>query len=313
MNRPPVPPVESRLVRTLLNGEFAITAEVTPPVSGSAAPLMAKAEPLRDWVDAVNVTDGASARVHMSSLAAAATLAANGIEPILQVTCRDRNRIALQSDLLGAGVFGIHNLLILRGDDPSAGDQPDAKPVFDVESRDLLRVAADMRDKGVLPSGREIDSPPGFYIGAADSPIDPPPDWKPDSLTAKADAGAQFIQTQFCFDMGVVRRYMERLAEFAMTDRLFFLIGIGPLASARSAIWMRDNLWGVIMPDAIIKRLEGAEDQRAEGTKICAELLQELADIPGVAGAHLMAPVNPDCIPAAVEQSGLLRRRAAKT
>lgn len=309
---PPHPPVESTLVRTLLKGDFAITAEVTPPVSGSAESLMKKAEPLRNSVDAVNVTDGASARVHMSSLAAAATLAANGIEPILQMTCRDRNRLALQMDLLGAGVLGIHNLLILRGDDPSAGDQPDAKAVFDIESRDLIQTAADMRDKAVLPSGREIESPPKFYIGAADSPIDPPPDWKPDGLNAKADAGAQFIQTQFCFDMDVVRRYTARLAEFGVTDRLFFLIGIGPLASARSAIWMRDNLWGVIMPDEIINRLEGAEDQKAEGTRICAELLQQLAEIPGVAGAHLMAPVNPDCIPGAVEQSGLTQRRAVK-
>lgn len=307
----PDSPVESRLVRTLLDGGFALTAEVTPPVSGGAGALLAKAEPLRGLVDAVNVTDGASARVAMSSLAASALLARHGIEPVLQVTCRDRNRIALQSDLLGASALGIHNLLILRGDDPSAGDEPDAKPVFDIESRDLIRVAAEMRDKGALRSGREIDTPPRFFIGAADTPFDPPEDWWPEGLNGKAEAGAQFVQTQLCFDIDIVRRYIARLKELGLTDRLFILIGLGPLASARSARWMRDNLWGVIMPDHIIDRLERADDPAREGIEICAELLQQLAETPGVSGAHLMAPMNPSAIRPAIEGSGLLNRRPA--
>lgn len=303
----PTPPVDSKLVRALLGGGFALTAEVTPPASGNPASLLAKAEPLRGLVDAINVTDGASARVHMSSLAAAACLAASGIEPVMQVTCRDRNRIALQSDLLGAAALGVRNTLILRGDDPGAGDQPDAKPVFDFESRDLIQVAAAMRDKAVLPSGRPIEEPLPVFIGAADTPFDPPGDWRPEALEGKAAAGAQFVQTQFCYDIDVLRRYMAVLRQAGVTDKLFFLIGVGPLASAKSARWMRDNLWGVSIPDAIIDRLEAASDERAEGVRICAELLRQFAEIPGVSGAHIMAPVNVSSIPAAIEQSGLAR------
>ena len=307
MRSSPDLPVESRLGRTLLNGDFAVTAEITPPASCDAKQLLDKAEPLRGWVDAVNVTDGASARVAMSSLAAA-LLVRNGIEPVLQFTCRDRNRIALQSDHLGAAALGIHNILILRGDDRTQGDQPDAKPVFDMESRDLINAASRMRDDGVMPSGRPIDPAPKFFIGAADTPIDPPEDWWPEGLDGKAKAGAQFVQTQLCYDIEVVRRYIARLKDLGLTDRLFILIGIGPLASAR---WMRDNLWGVVMPEAIIDRLDGAVDAKREGVWICAELLEQLAEIPGVSGAHLMSPLHTDDIPAALEDSGVLKLRAA--
>ena len=302
----------SGLAGLLADGKFAVTAEVTPPLAGGSEALIAKASPLKGAVDAVNVTDGASARVHMSSVAAAALLLREGIEPVLQVTCRDRNRIALESDLLGASALGLRNVLILRGDDPTAGDHPDAKPVFDLESRDLLAVAAQMRDEATLPSGRAIDPPPSLFLGAADSPIDPPDDWTPDGLKAKADAGAQFVQTQFCFDTGVVRRYAERLAEHGLTDRLGILIGIGPLLSARSAIWMRENLWGTIIPDDIVERMQAAADPeaaKAEGIAICADLLRELAEIPGIAGAHLMAPRNEASVPAAVAASGVRRGR----
>ncbi len=311
MKNSPNLPVESRLVRTLLNGDFAVTAEITPPASCDAMQLLDKAEPLRGWVDAVNVTDGASARVAMSSLAAAALLVRNGIEPVLQFTCRDRNRIALQSDLLGAAALNIHNILILRGDDPTAGDQPGAKPVFDMESRDLISATSRMRDDGVMPSGRPLDPAPKFFVGAADTPIDPPEDWWPEGLDGKAKAGAQFVQTQLCYDIDVVRRYIARLRDLGLTDRLFILIGIGPLASGRSARWMRDNLWGVVMPDAVIDRLDKAVDAKREGIRICAELLQQLSEIPGVSGAHLMAPLHMEGIPAALEESGILKLRAA--
>ena len=305
----PVMAVESRLVRSLLDGEFAITAEIAPPLAAGPASLLAKGRALKGLTDAVNVTDGASAKVAMSSLAAAAILAADGIEPVLQCTCRDRNRIALQSDLLGAAALGIHNVLVLTGDDPKQGDQPDAKPVFDLKSQDVIRIAAQMRDKAVTPSGREIESPPRLFIGCADVPTDPKPGWKPDSLRQKAELGAQFVQTQLNWDLGVVKRWIARLNDDGLTDRLFVLIGIGPLASARSARWMRDNLFGVNVPDAIIDRLEKAADAKKEGVKICAELMQELAGVKGVGGVHLMAPVNPSDIPAAIEASGLLTRR----
>ena len=295
----------SDLARVLEIGKFAITAEVTPPLSSAPEALLEKARPFRGVVDAVNVTDGASARVHMSSLAAAALLAADGIEPILQMTCRDRNRIALESDLLGASALGVRNILVLRGDDPSVGDHPEAKPVFDFESRELLQVAGAMATSGTLPSGRKITPPPALFLGAADTPIDPPDDWIPQALIDKADAGARFIQTQFCFDTGIVRRYAQGLARAGLADRLSVLIGIGPLASARSALWMRKNLWGTTIPDAIIERLEGARQPKEEGIAICAELLVELAEIPGIGGAHLMAPLNEAAVPAAVAQSGL--------
>ena len=304
---PPGPPAASRLARRLAEGGFALTAEVTPPVSGSAEALLARARPLAACVDAVNVTDGASARVHMSSLAAAALLAADGIEPVLQLTCRDRNRIALQSDLLGASALGARNLLILRGDDPTAGDQPEAKPVFDLDSAELVRAAARMRDEAALPTGRKIDSPPRFFIGAADTPTDPPPGWRPDALRRKLRAGAQFVQTQLCFDAALIRRWAARLAEHGLTDRLHVLVGIGPLTSARSARWMREKLWGVTVPDRVIARMDEARDPRAEGIAICAELLRGLAETPGVAGAHLMVPGDPRGIPEAVAAAGLAR------
>jgi methylenetetrahydrofolate reductase (NADPH) len=303
--QPPDPPIDSQLVRTLLAGEFGVTAELTPPVSGAPETLLERAETLRGSVDAINLTDGPRALVHMSALAAAGILVHAGLEPVLQFTCRDRNRIALQSDLLGASALGVRNILILTGDKPDTNEIPPPKPVFDMESRELIQVAAKMRDGLALPSGREIVSPPKLFIGAADLPIDPPPDWQPSALNQKVDAGAQFAQTQLCFDIDVVRRYMARLVDDGVADRLFLMIGIGPLASARSARWMRDNLYGVIVPDHIIERMEQAADPKAEGARICAELMQQLNEIPGVAGAHLMAPGNFSGIPAAIQQSGL--------
>jgi len=295
---PPIsPPIGSALVRTLLGGDFAVTAEIVPPLSSDPNALLDKARPLLGLVDGLNVTDGAGARSHLSSLVAAGLLVQDGHEPVLQFTTRDRNRLALQSDILGAGALGIHNILILTGDDPKVGDQPDAKPVFDLESGDFIAMVREMGDPGRLPSGREIDTPPKLFIGAADTPIDPPADWTPDRLASKADAGAQFVQTQFCYDIDIVRRYMARLGEAGLTDRLFILLGTGPIASAKSARWMVKNLWGVIIPDAVIERLEVAADQKAEGRKICAEYIEQVREIDGVAGVHVMAINQDEAIP----------------
>jgi methylenetetrahydrofolate reductase (NADPH) len=194
--------------------------------------------------------------------------------------------------LVGAAAHGLHNVLVLRGDNPEAGDQPDAKPVFDLDSNTLLATADGIRDRGELPNGRAVAGKCEFFLGAADSPIDPPPDWRPEGLMRKLKAGAQFVQTQFCLDPGVVRRYLARLAEQQLTDQLFFLIGLAPLASARSARWIRQHLYGSIIPDALIERLESATDQKREGVRICVELMQQLQQVPGVAGVHLMAPLN---------------------
>jgi methylenetetrahydrofolate reductase (NADPH) len=281
----------------LRSGRFVITAEVTPPVSVDSKEFLAKALPLKGVADAVNITDGAGARAHLSAVTAAAMLVTQGIEPILQFACRDRNRIALQSDLLAAAASGVRNLLMLRGDNPSAGDQPDAKPVFDLDARGLLETARRLRDRGELPTGHKVGGEADFFLGAADSPLDPPPGWMPEGLHAKMAAGAQFVQTQFCMDAGVVRRYMARLADDGIAGNLFVLIGLAPLRSAKSARWMKEKLFGTIIPEATIARLEAASDAAAEGRRICLELMRELATIPHVAGCHIMAPGNDAAIP----------------
>jgi methylenetetrahydrofolate reductase (NADPH) len=247
-------PARSALERSLQNGDFVVTTELTPPVSTDPAAFVASALPLKGLATAVNVTDGAGAKVHLCSLVASYWLLKNGIEPILQMTCRDRNRIALQGDLLGAAALGIRNVLALSGDDPQAGDQPEAKPVFDLDSAALLAIAHRMRSRRELPSGTRITGKAGFLLGAADAPIDPPPGWHPQSLLAKAAAGADFIQTQFCMDLQVVRRYAGRLLELGIAQRLPILVGVCPIPSARSARWMKERLRGTIIAQETVDR-----------------------------------------------------------
>ncbi len=297
----------SDLQARLKAGDFVVTAEITPPVSTDPAEFLSRALPLKGVATAVNVTDGAGAKVHLSSLAAAHFLVQNGIEPIFQMTCRDRNRLALQADILGAVSLGVRNMLMLAGDDPKAGDQPEAKPVFDLDSKGLLAMANRMRGEQKLPSGTGIKGGVHLVLGAADVPIDPPPGWEPKGLRAKAAAGADFVQTQFCMDVGVVRRYAARLRDQGI--RLPILVGVAPIPSARSARWMREKLFGTLIPDAIVQRLEKAADPKREGRRICVEVLQELAETPGVAGAHVMAPMNFAEIPATIEDSGVTRRK----
>jgi len=298
----------SRLALGIAEGKFVVTTEVTPPLSAERGLLLETVRPLKGVADAVNVTDGANARAHMSALAAASVMVEAGVEPVLQLTCRDRNRIALQGDLLGAACLGIRNILALAGDDPKAGDQPETKPVYDLSSRDLIATAALMRDRGELPSGRPIAGAVPLFIGAADAPIDPPAEWRPTALAAKRAAGAQFVQTQFCMDLGILRRYMARLADEGVVPGLAVLVGIAPLASAGSARWMRTHLFGTIIAESIVTRLDQARDPRAEGVRICVELLGELQHIAGVAGAHIMAPRNAAVIPEVIARAGLAAR-----
>ena len=298
----------SRLEQSLRSGRFVITAEVTPPVSCDASDLLRLALPLRDLADGINLTDGASARAHMSAPIAAAVLAREGLEPVLQLTCRDRNRLALQGTLMGAAACGVRNVLCLMGDDPSAGDQPETKGVFDVDALGLMRIARMLRDEGKLPSGRAVGGHARFFIGAADLPIDPPAGWSPERLAAKAKAGAQFVQTQFCMDPAVARRYAARLADHAPTRELFLLIGVAPIRSAKSARWMARHLYGSIIPEHLIARLESANDAAAEGERVCVELIEELAAARGVAGVHVMAPANQAALPRVIAQA---RRRLA--
>ncbi len=295
----------SALDAALRGGKFVVTAEVAPPVSADPADLLSRALPLKGVATAVNVTDGAGAKAHLSSLVAANILLQNGIEPILQMTCRDRNRLALESDLIGAAALGIRNVLILTGDDPKLGDQPDAKPVFDFNSQGLLQMAHRLRTEHQLPTGTAVKGTLDLVLGGADMPLDPPPGWEPKSLAAKVQAGADFVQTQFCMDAKVVRNYAKRLTELGLAQRVRILIGVCPIPSARSARWMKEKLFGTVIADEIVERLDKAENSKAEGVKLCAELLQELASIPGIAGAHMMAPQNVSAIPEAIARSGV--------
>ena len=300
-----------RLERVLASGGFAVTCETSPTATTDLSPLLERVAPLKGVADAVNVTDGATAKAHVSSLVLAGAMMQQGIQPVLQFTVRDRNLIALQGDILGAGALGIPNILCLTGDDPKKGEEPAASPVFDLDSAGLMRLARRMRDDGVLNAGREIKAPPKLFIGCADAPMVPKPDWEPKSLCTKIDAGADFAQTQYCFDLETAKIYFGRLAEFGITERLAFLVGIGPLASLRQAKWMDENLFGVSIPDAILKRLEGADDEREEGRKICAELIQQLQEVPGVRGVHLMAPRQEAAMAEVIERSGVLEGRPA--
>ena len=304
----------SELQKHLRDGSFVVTAELSPPVSTDPAEFIDRALALRGLVTAVNVTDGAGSKAHMSSLAAAHFLVRSGVEPILQMTCRDRNRIALQGEVLGAAALGIRNILALRGDDPKTGDQPETKPVFDLDTVGLLAMAHRMRSEHRLPSGTEIEGAVRLVLGAAELPVDPGADWRPIGLLSKLEAGADFIQTQFCMDAGVVRRYSARLLDLGIAQRLPILIGVAPIASARSARWMREKLFGALIPDEVIGRLDQAADPKSEGKKICIELLQQLAETPGIAGAHVMAPQNHSALAEVIAASGIAgkKRAAAK-
>jgi methylenetetrahydrofolate reductase (NADPH) len=291
----------SRLRELLQSKQFALTAEITPPLSADPKDLLDRALPLKGLADAVNVTDGAGARAHLESTVAAHLLLQNGIEPILQLTCRDRNRIGLQSQLVGAAALGIVNILALKGDDPSRGDQPDAKPVFDLDSAGIVATAVSIRDKHQLPHGRAVAGSVDYFLGVADAPVDPQPGWKPESLQKKIDGGAQFAQTQFCMDTAVLRRYLAALKDHGIT-KFYHLVGVVPLASAKSARWIATSLKGSIIPDWIIERMDKASDPKAEGEAICADVLMEMREIPGLAGAHIMAPLNDAAIPRVIKR-----------
>jgi len=213
--------------------------------------------------------------------------------------------------MMGAAALGIRNLLLLSGDDPKTGDQPDTKPVFDVDSRTLIETARRLRDDGTLPNGRKLSGKADFFIGAADLPIDPPDGWQPNGLAAKIKAGAQFAQTQFCMDAAIVRRYVGALEKAGITTKIALLIGVNPLRSAKSARWMQHHLYGTIIPDAFISRLEQAADPVREGLRICVELIEDLSTIRGVAGVHIMAPGNDAAIPEAIKGARARVQRAA--
>ena len=296
---------KSKLKSSLENNRFVITAETSPPDAADPEIVLNKVSCLKNIVDAVNVTDGAGAKPHMSALATAAILAKNGIEPVLQFTTRDRNRLALQGDLIGGWALGIPNILCLYGDDITVGDQPDSKKVHDIDSRQLMETAKIMKENGTFPTGRKIDPRPELFIGAADLPRTPDKDFDASGLLAKISSGANFFQTQFAFDIEVLKKYMKAIRDVGVTEKAYYIVGLGPLSSAKSARWMDKNLFGVNIPEKVIKRIEGASDQKAEGQKICIELLEQFKEIDGIHGAHLMGPRQEKTIADLVSKAGL--------
>lgn len=304
----------SRLERVLRSGRFAVTAELAPADTSAPRAIYERALVLAGVADAINVTDASGAHVHMSSLACCALLIRAGYEPVLQVSCRDRNRIAIQGDLLGAAALGVHNVLCLTGDGVQVGDQPDAKPVFDFDSIQLLQTGRILRDEGMFLSGRKIDVPPRLFLGAASNPFAPPLRARPDRLGKKVSAGADFIQTQFCFDVIRFQAFMERVRDLGLHERVYILAGVGPLRSARSARWMRENIPGVHIPEAVVERLQKtpSDKQDEEGTRICAEIIERIEEIEGVAGIHVMAYRQEDRIAEIIERAGLLPRRGPR-
>jgi methylenetetrahydrofolate reductase (NADPH) len=300
----------SQLEEILRAGHFAVTAELNPPDSADPEDVYKAASILAEVCDGINAVDASGANCHISSVAMCALLTRAGYEPVYQVTCRDRNRIAIQGDMLGAAAMGVLNVLCLTGDDVSAGDQPEAKRVFDFDSIQLLRTARMMRDEAVFLSGRKITSPPCFFLGAAANPFVPPYDWRPQRLAKKIAAGAQFIQTQYCFDLPRFKTYMSRVRDLGLDKQAFILAGVGPLKSAGAAEFMRTRVPGVVIPDPIVDRLKKTpkEKQQEEGKQICIELIEQIREIEGVAGIHIMAYRQEELVAEIVEQSGLLPR-----
>jgi methylenetetrahydrofolate reductase (NADPH) len=308
---PPGHKSASILERTLRKGLFAVTAELNPPDSADPRDVLKAVEPFRAVTDAVNATDASGANCHMSSMGICSILSRVGYSPVLQISCRDRNRIAIQGDVLGAAAMGVGNVLCLTGDGVGVGDQPGARPVFDFDSLSLLRALKTMRDEGLFLSGSKLTTPPRIFLGAAENPCVPPLDWRADRLEKKVRAGADFIQTNYIFDVEVFRRFMGRVSDLGLDGKVYILAGVGPLASAKSARWMRSNVPGIHIPDAIVDRLERAEKPGDEGKKLCIELIQQIREIPGVHGVHVMAYRREHLVGAIIEESGILRERTA--
>jgi methylenetetrahydrofolate reductase (NADPH) len=301
----------SRLERVLRSGRFAVTAELAPLDTSDPDAVFDRAIVLAEVADAINVTDSSGAHVHMSCLAVCSLLTHSDYEPVFQMQCRDRNRIAQQADLLGAAALGVKNVLCLTGDGIQAGDQPEAKPVFDLDSIQLLRMARILRDESRFLSGRKIDVPPRLFLGAASNPFAPPHAWRPARLAKKVEAGADFIQTQYCFDVPRLHEFMAQVRDLGLHEKVYILIGVGPLRSAGAAEWMSNNVPGVYIPDETIERLRKTpkEKQREEGVSICVEIIQQVREIEGVHGVHVMAYRQEEMVAEIIHRAGLFPRR----
>lgn len=298
-----------RLERVLRSGVFAVTSELDPPDSADPEDVYRRARVFDGYVDAINATDGSGANCHMSSLAVCALLTRVGYAPVMQISCRDRNRIAIQGDILGGAAMGVANMLCLTGDGVQAGDHPQAKPVFDLDALSLLEIGRTLRDDHRFQSGRKVSYAPRVFFGAAANPFGLPYEWRAERVAKKVAAGAQFLQTQYCYDVPRLRLFMRQFEDLGLVGKAFVMVGVGPLRSAKAADWMRTNVPGIHIPDSVLARLSGADKPALEGRQICIELIQEIRTIPGVSGVHLMAYRQEESVAEIIQKSGVLDGR----
>ena len=315
----------SNLERVLRAGHFAVTAELGPPKNADADTICKKASLLKGCVDAANFTDNQTAIVRMSSISAGAIALREGLEPVMQMTCRDRNRLAMQADLLGAYALGLRNVLCLTGDHQTFGNHPQAKNVHDIDSVQLVQMVVGLRDKSCFQCGEEIKGVnPRFFVGAAENPFGDPFEFRPLRLGKKARAGADFIQTQMIYNVPKFREFMKRVVGLGLHQQVSILAGVGPLKTPGAAKYMRDQVPGMDVPDEIVERMEavgkGIEDKKAkaaayreEGIRICVDLIQQMREIEGVAGVHIMAIEWEEAVRPIVEGAGLLPRPVVET
>jgi len=303
----------SNLEQVLSSGQFAVTGELGPPKNGNYEIVRDKARILKGHVDAVNITDCQTAIVRMSSLTAGLVALAEGVEPVMQMTCRDRNRIGMQSDILGASALGIKNLLCLTGDHQKFGNHPQAKGVFDMDSIQLLCMARGMRDDKIFQCGEEIkDHEPRLFLGAAANPFADPFEYRPIRLAKKVDAGANFIQTQIVYNVDKFARFMEMVRDLGLHERVYILAGVTPPKSVGMARYMKNFVPGLDVTDEVIERLKDAKDPKEEGINICVDIIKQVSEIPGVAGVHVMAIEWEQAVPEIVSLAGLSPRPETK-
>lgn len=298
----------TNLEKVLESGKFAVTAEAGPPKGTSAEVIQRKGQLLRHCCDAINITDNQTAIVRMSSLAGCILLKQQGVEPVMQMVVRDRNRLAIQSDVLGAVAMGIGNILCLSGDHQKFGNHPTAKGVFDIDSIQLIQTLKKMRDEKKFLSGGDISGEVPLFIGAAANPFADPFEFRVSRLAKKIKAGADFIQTQAVYDIAKFTRWMEMVTERGLDKQVHILAGVIPIKSAGMVRYMRDNVPGVSVPDEVVTRMEQAEKAKEEGVQIILDIIEQLKEIPGIHGVHIMAVAWEDIVPEIVERAGLMPR-----
>jgi len=298
----------SKLEKVIRSGQFAVTGELGPPKSADLTMLKQHGEALRNHVEAFNITDNQTAIVRTSSIACGAVLVQMGLEPIIQITVRDRNRIGIQGDVLGAVALGIKNILCLSGDHQKFGNEQQAKGVYDIDSMQLLDGLRKLRDEGRFIGGDKVGAPVSYYLGAVANPFADPFEYRVDRLEKKIAAGASFIQTQCIFDLARFKKWMELVRERGLHKKVAIMGGVTPIKSLGAARYMKNNVSGIIIPDEIITRLQGAKKKKEEGLKIAIETIQQLKEIEGVAGVHVMAIAWEDVVPEIVERAGLYPR-----